>query len=131
MTIRTNLIAGAALVGASVFLAGAAAADTGCPAGEVSLYFEKGETGLNDFSKAVADRVAAEAKACGATELVAEAPAGALEGQRAATIRSTFDRAGVKVTLVASAAPANAPMAETVLDRGASIRVIVPGQAVG
>ena len=131
MTTFRKMIAGAAFVGASIMLAGAASADTGCGTREVSLYFEKGQTEFNDFSRAVVERVASEAKACGATQIVAEAPDGKLEAKRSAAIRKAFDHAGVKVILVGASLPVKMAAAENVLDRGASVRLVMPGQAVG
>ena len=126
-----RMIAGAAFVGASIMLAGAASADTGCGAREVALYFEKGETGFNDFSRAVIERVASEAKACGARQIVAGAPDGKLEARRSAAIREAFADAGVKVILVGASLQVRTAAAENVLDRSASVRLVMPGQAVG
>lgn len=67
---------------------------------EVSLYFERDQMQLNDFSKALVDRVASEAKACGLTQVIAETK---IDAKRAAVITDTFKSRGVKVILISPA----------------------------
>jgi ABC-type sugar transport system substrate-binding protein len=67
---------------------------------EVSLYFERDQAQLNDFSKTLVDRVASEAKNCGLTQVVAETR---IDAKRAAVISDTFKSRGVRVILVSPA----------------------------
>ena len=85
---------------------------------EVSLYFERDQSQLNDFSKTLVDRVASEAKNCGLTQVVAETK---IDAKRAAVITDTFKSRGVKVILVS---PAMMPAAgEGVAARSAKLRL--------
>src|SRR5690348_16435458 len=89
----------AALMLLGVVMVSAASAQTPCKATEpreVSLYFERDQSQLNDFSKALVDRVASEAKNCGLKQIVAETK---IDAKRAAVIADTFQSRGVKVIL--------------------------------
>ena len=102
MKLMTAITLGIFAVGGLVFAANAGA-QTPCKSSEpreVSLYFERDQSELNDFSKALVDRVASEAKNCGLTQVVAETK---IDARRAAVISDTFKSRGVKVILVSPA----------------------------
>jgi hypothetical protein len=89
-----------------------------CPAREAAVYFEKGEPRFNEFSTAVIERVAAEARACGAREVVAETSIG---GAYVEAITSAFDAKGLNVVV---AQPAIVPDAgDFITGRAASVRL--------
>ncbi|MDP3736943.1 MAG: hypothetical protein Q8R02_06110 [Hyphomonadaceae bacterium] len=122
----TTLTLAALALGAAAFAYDSATAQTpaSCPTHEVSLYFEKGQTQLNDYSKQVADRIAAEAKACGAREIVAETK---VSGKRALAITETFEALGVNVVLVGPHLWL-VSAGDTVADRTAKVRITVDSQ---
>jgi ABC-type sugar transport system substrate-binding protein len=102
MKLMTAITLGIFAVGGFAFAANAGA-QTPCKSSEpreVSLYFERDQSQLNDFSKTLVDRVASEAKNCGLTQVVAETR---IDAKRAAVISDTFKARGVKVILVSPA----------------------------
>ena len=102
MKLMTAITLGIFAVGGLVFAANAGA-QTPCKSSEpreVSLYFERDQAQLNDFSKTLVDRVASEAKNCGLTQVVAETR---IDARRAAVISDTFKSRGVRVILVSPA----------------------------
>src|SRR5689334_11254327 len=113
------ILAGLMLLG--VMFVSTAMAQTPCRSSEpreVSLYFERDQSQLNDFSKALVDRVASEAKSCGLTQVVAETK---IDAKRAAVISDTFKSRGVKVILVS---PAMAPVkGDSIAARSAKLRL--------
>jgi hypothetical protein len=85
---------------------------------EVSLYFERDRAELNDFSKALVDRVANEAKNCGLSRIVAETK---IDAKRASVISETFKSRGINVILVS---PAMMPVAgDDITARSAKLRL--------
>lgn len=125
----TTLTLAALALGAVAFAYDSATAQTpspqaACAGLDVSLYFEKGKIELNDFSKAVAERIAAEAKACGVREIVAETK---VSGKRADAITRTFESMDMKVAFVGPHLML-ASASDTVADRTASVRIIVNAQ---
>ncbi|HEV7690017.1 MAG TPA: hypothetical protein VGO52_04320 [Hyphomonadaceae bacterium] len=120
MKLLTAITLGIFAVGGVAFAANAGA-QTPCKTSEpreVSLYFERDQSQLNDFSKALVDRVASEAKNCGLTQVVAETK---IDAKRAAVISDTFKSRGVKVILVS---PAMMPSAgDDVAARAAKLRL--------
>ena len=121
----TAMAMGALALGVAAFAWDSATAQTpdACPTQEVSLYFEKGQTEFNGFSKAVVERVAAEARACGAQQLVAETK---VRGARAEAIVDAFASQGVQVVLAGQ--PRTAPQAgDFIADRAASVRFTLSG----
>jgi len=102
MKLMTAITLGIFAIGGVAFAANAGA-QTPCKSNEpreVSLYFERDQSQLNDFSKALVDRVASEAKGCGLTQVVAETK---IDAKRAAVISDTFKSRGVRVILVSPA----------------------------
>jgi hypothetical protein len=120
MQALTAMTLGALVLGAAAFAYDAASArEQACEGREASIYFEKGKTEFNDFSKVVVERVAAEAKACGISQIVASTKAG---GKRAEAIARAFEPLGVKVILVGQ--PPTAPaVGDFISDRAASVRL--------
>src|SRR5262245_22535277 len=118
MKLVSMILAGLMLLG--VVFVSAATAQTPCKSTEpreVSLYFERDQSQLNDFSKALVDRVASEAKSCGLTQVVAETK---IDARRAAVITDTFKSRGVRVILVS---PAMSPAAgDDIAARSAKLR---------
>lgn len=94
-----------------------------CSAREVTLYFEKDGVAVNAASRAIVEKLAADAKACGAKDVIVDAPNGALERRRASAIESAFRQQGVTATLVLPATLEPKPVVETVLDRAARVRI--------
>jgi ABC-type sugar transport system substrate-binding protein len=103
MSALTMMTVSAALIGLVGFVYDTATADKAmaCPDRAASVYFETGKTNLNPFSEAVIDRVAAEAKACGAAQVVAQADSEA----RAKAVSKAFESRGVDVVVVTPPAP--------------------------
>jgi hypothetical protein len=89
-----------------------------CSAREVSIYFDKDTTAFNKFSQQLVERVAADAKACGAPQVVAEVKSGP---ERAQAVSHAFNDLGVGVILTGN--PKRVPSAETLADREVVIRV--------
>lgn len=117
----TAMTMGAVALAAAAFAWDSATAQTpdACPTHEVSLYFEKGQTQFNGFSKAVVERIAAEARACGAQQVVAETK---VHGARADAIVDAFASEGMQVVLAGQ--PRTAPQAgDFIADRAASVRL--------
>ncbi len=122
MQTLTAMTLGALILGAAAFAYDAASAqDAFCEGLEVSVYFEKGKSEINDFSKVVVERVAAEAKACGITTIVADTN---VEGRRAVAIAiaKAFQPSGVRVVFAGnpSLAPADG---DFIADRAATVRL--------
>jgi len=89
-----------------------------CPEREASVYFEKGEPRFNAFSTAVIERVAAEARACGARQVVAETSIG---GAYAEAIASAFQAKGLDI--IVAQPPLPAASADFVAGRAANVRL--------
>jgi hypothetical protein len=120
MQTLTAMTLGALALGAAGFAYDSSTGQTppACPEREASVYFEKGEPRFNDFSTAVIERVAAEARACGAREVVAETSIG---GPYADAISSAFVAKGLNVVV---AAPPTPPAAgDFIAGRAASVRL--------
>ena len=128
MQTLTAMTLGALAIGAAAFAYDTARADppTDCPSHEVSLYFEHGKSEFNDFSKRLVERVAAEAKACGARQIVAETK---VSGERAKTVEQAFASRGVQVILVGPTHVSPTGGAE-IADRAANVRLTM-NRAVG
>jgi len=120
MQTLTAMTLGALILGAGAFVYDTASAqEASCDGREVSVYFEKGKSEINDFSKAVVERVAAEAKACGITTVVADTK---VDGRRAAAIAKAFQPSGVKVVLAGNPALALVTV-DFIADRAATVRL--------
>lgn len=120
MQTLTAMTLGALILGAAAFAYDAASAqEASCEGREVSVYFEKGKSDINDFSRAVVERIAAEAKACGITTVIADTK---VDGRRAAAIAKAFRPSGVKIVLAGnpSLAPANG---DFIADRAVTVRL--------
>ncbi len=118
MQTLTAMTLGALALGGAAFLYDTASADEKMCAGrEVSVYFEKGKSEINPFSKAVVDRVAEDVKACGAAAVVVDAGP---DGQRAEAISSAFESHGVKPIV---ATPSGASADGFIPERAATVRL--------
>jgi hypothetical protein len=121
MKLMTAITLGIFAIGGVAFAAANASAQQPCKSSEpreVSLYFERDQAQLNDFSKTLVDRVASEAKNCGLTQVVAETK---IDARRAAVISDTFKSRGVRVILVS---PAMMPASgDDVAARAAKLRL--------
>jgi hypothetical protein len=97
----TLMTAGALLLGFGGFVYDSAVAQTpaSCSSREVSIYFDKDTTEFNKFSQQLVERVATEAKACGARQVVAEVKSGP---DRAQAVSHAFQDLGVKVIWLAT-----------------------------
>jgi len=128
MQTLTAMTLGALAIGAAAFAYDTARADppVDCPSHEVSLYFEHGKSEFNDFSKRLVERVAAEAKACGARQIVAETK---VSGDRAKTVEQAFASRGVQVILVGPTQVSPNGAAD-IADRAANVRLTM-NRAVG
>jgi hypothetical protein len=119
MKTLTAMTLGALALGTAAFIYDASAQVASCSGREASVYFEKGASEINGFSKAVVERVATEAKACGLTTVVAETK---VDDKRAAALATAFKQLGVTVVLAGS--PTLAPAAgDFIADRAASVRL--------
>lgn len=124
----TLMTIGAVMIGFAGFVYDSAAAQTpsACSPREVSIYFDKDTTVFNKFSRQLVERVATEAKACGARQVVAEVKSGP---DRAEAVSHAFADLGVNVILVGN--PHEAPAAESVADREVVVRVARQRNAIG
>lgn len=119
MTMRNAGLIAALAAGICLSAAPAMAQPT-CEARPAAVYFEPGATTFNAQSKAVIDRVAKEAKACGASRVVAEASS----GERGKAISEAFASQGVKVVLWETPRePQAAAPQESIRDRSAVLRL--------
>lgn len=128
MQALTTMTLAALALGAAAFAYDTARADppANCPSHEVSLYFEQGQNEFNTFSKQLVERVAGEAKECGARQIVAETP---VTGERAKAIQQAFESRGIKVILVGP--PRIAPAGDdSIAGRAANVRLTM-NRAVG
>lgn len=117
----TAMTLGAAFIGFCGFMYDTASAQTSatsCSGREVSIYFDKDTTEFNQFSKQLVERVATEAKTCGAKEVVAEVKSGP---ERAQALSEAFQDLGVKVILVGP--QRIAPGGDSIADRAAIVRI--------
>jgi len=120
MKLMTAITLGIFAVGGLAFAANAGA-QTPCKSSEpreVSLYFERDQSQLNDFSKTLVDRVANEAKTCGLSQVVAETR---VDANRARVITDTFQARGMRVILLTPAMAA--PTGDDVANRAAKLRL--------
>lgn len=121
----TLMTVGALLIGFGGFVYDQASAQplhaqqaASCSGREVSIYFDKDTTAFNKFSQQLVERVAADAKACGATQIVADVKSGP---ERAQAVSHAFNDLGVGVILTGN--PKRVPATETLADREVVIRV--------
>jgi len=95
-----------------------------CTSRQAAVYFEQGSARVSASSKAVLERIAAEAKACGkSAKLVAEAPQDDLERRRAEALEAMFVNKGVKAQVRTPAVTTVA--ASGVEARAASVQLVV------
>jgi hypothetical protein len=90
-----------------------------CASREASVYFERDSTRFNNFAMAVIDRMAQEARACGARHVVAQT---AMDEAHADAIRRAFAAKGLDVILAGSPYPAP-PGSDFIAGRAAVVRV--------
>jgi len=116
----TLMTMGAAFIGVCGLVYDTASAQTpaACSDREVSIYFDRDTTEFNKFSQQLVERVATEAKTCGAKEVVAELKSGP---ERAQAVTGAFKDLGVKVTFLHP--PAANTASDSVADRAVIVRV--------
>ncbi|HEX5006168.1 MAG TPA: hypothetical protein VFV70_03585 [Hyphomonadaceae bacterium] len=121
MQTLTAMTLGALALGAAAFAYDSSIGQTPnrCPAHQASVYFEKDATGLNLFAEAVIDRIAQEARACGAHQVVAQT---SLSQAHADAISRAFASKGLGV-IVARTPQATVQPADFVGDRAAVVRL--------
>jgi len=121
----TLMTAGALLIGVGGFVYDAANAQSlyakdpaFCSPREVSIYFDKDTTEFNKYSLQLVERLATNAKECGARQVVAEVKSGP---KRAQAVSHAFNDLGVGVIVTGN--PRLVPATETLADREVIIRV--------
>ncbi len=126
----TLMTVGALLIGFGGFIYDAANAQSlyakdpaVCSSREVSIYFDKDTTEFNKFSQQLVERIAADAKACGAKQIVAEVKSGP---ERAQAVSHAFNDLGVGVIVTGN--PKLIPATETLADREVVVRVAAGAQ---
>ncbi|MBI1341223.1 hypothetical protein GC169_13565 [bacterium] len=97
-----------------------------CSPPATAIYFDRESDRVSDLSQALVKRVAAEASACGARVLMAEAPTGGLKDARLKTLAGLFARHGVTIIPASGVRPMRGDDAEAVSERRAMVRP-VPG----
>jgi hypothetical protein len=122
MQALTSMTLGALALGAAVFIYDASAQTASCSGREASVYFEKGKLEINGFSKAVVERMAEEAKACGIDTVVADAN---VDPKRADALSRAFQPLGLKV--VTAGSPTLAPAGDFIAQRSAKVRLTMNG----
>jgi hypothetical protein len=121
---RLNLMTLAAIAigfGAYAYDAASAQTRSTCPTYESTVYFAPNSASLNEFSDYTINKMATDAKACGAKGVVVEAAA---DGERAKIVADALRTKGIKAVIVP--APALAQSAETILNRAVVLRVATP-----
>ncbi len=105
MQALTAMTIGAMALGAAAFAYDSSSGQTPstCSARQASLYFEKDAQGFNVFSDAVIERVAQEARACGARQVVAQT---SMDEAHRAAIERAFAAKGLGVIVTGVAQPA-------------------------
>ena len=121
MQILTAMTLGALTLGVAAFAYDSSIGETPnrCPSHRASVYFEKDATGLNVFSQAVIDRIAQEARACGARQVVAQT---SLSQAHADAITRAFASKGLGV-IVASTPQATPQADEFIAGRATVVRL--------
>ena len=121
MQTLTAMTLGALAIGGAAFAWDTSIGQTPsrCPTHQASLYFEKDATGLNVFSEAVIDRIADEARACGARQVVARTSLGEAHAD---AITRAFAAKGLGV-IVASTAQPTPHADEFIAGRAAVVRL--------
>jgi hypothetical protein len=117
----TALTIGALALGSAAFAYDASTGQTPamCSAHVASIYFERGAVQFNKFSQVVIDRVAQDAHACGARQVVAQAN---VDEAHADAITRAFASKGLDVVL--AGAPNTAPSrSDFIADRAAVVRL--------
>lgn len=120
---------GALCIGFAGFIYDSATAQTparACPAHAVSIYFEKDAAEVSPASKQLVERIAQEAKACGAKQVTAELRS---DNGRAAALSGAFATHGVKLTVAAP--PRLMPVSDGIAERTATVRIFATPQRVG
>lgn len=108
MKALTTMTIGAAMIGLAglVYDGATAGQPMACPDRAASIYFERGAAELSEASNTVIDRIAAEAKACGADEVIARTDTDA----RVETLTRAFEARGLRLVVVKP--PSVAPSAD-------------------
>lgn len=127
LTIKTL---GALAIGISGFVCDSASAQTpvklsACPQYESTIYFAPDSAGLNAFSGYTIEKVAQDARACGAKGVIVQA---ATEGDRADTVATALRAQGLKAVIIPS--PALALSDESIVSRSVTLRVAAPGASL-
>lgn len=121
MQTLTAMTLGALTLGAAAFAYDSSTGQTPalCSSHEASVYFERDSTQFNNFAMAVIDRVAQDARACGARQVVART---SMDKAHAEAITRAFASKGLGVVLAGS--PQTAPRdGDFIADRAAVVRL--------
>ncbi len=123
----TMMTIGAALLGIAGFVydQASAQAPSACSTRAVDIYFDRDSTAFNPFSQQLVERVAQEARNCGARQVVVSASG----TDRAKAVSEKFQSLGVNVIVVKPQAVRQE--GETVADRAVTIRIAGLANAVG
>lgn len=117
----TAMTLGALALGAAAFTYDSSTGQTPalCSSHEASVYFERNSTQFNNFAIAVIDRVAQDARACGARQVVARAN---MDEAHAVAITRAFASKGLGVILASTPAMAS-PSGDFIANRAAVVRL--------
>jgi hypothetical protein len=121
MQTLTAMTIGAMALGVAAFAYDTSTGETPglCSSHEASVYFERNSTQFNNFAMAVIDRVAQDARACGASQVVAQT---SMDQAHADAITRAFASKGLGVIL--ASAPQTAPQSvDFIADRAAVVRL--------
>ena len=121
MQTLTAMTIGAVALGAAAFAYDSSTGQTPglCSSHEAKVYFERDSVQFNNFAMAVIDRVAQDARACGAREVVAQT---SMDAAHADAITRAFASKGLGVVLASS--PQAAPQADNfIAGRAAVVRL--------
>ena len=121
MQTLTAMTVGALTLGVAAFAydSSTGQAPAMCSSHEASVYFERNSTQFNNFAMAVIDRVAQDARACGASQVVAQT---SMDQAHADAITRAFASKGLDVVLAGP--PNTAPRgSDFIADRAAVVRL--------
>lgn len=124
----TAMTLGALAIGLAGFAfdAHAQTAPQECAQHEATIYFAPNSNALNAYSDYAIERMAAEARACGAIDIVVQTTAGR---ERARAVAVALEGRGLRP--VVSTAPALIPIGDGIMARSVTLRVAPPMTAAG
>lgn len=97
-----------------------------CAQHEATIYFAPNSNALNEYSDYAIERMAAEARACGALDIVVQTTAGR---ERARAVAIALEGRGLRP--VVSSAPVLIPVGDGIMARSVTLRVSPPMSAAG